>query len=81
MAINSVNKTVVGYSSPPEQARLHLEEQKMANESYNKIDETENFDELSVSEIKKKLSNMGVVTKLRKKEKLIDLLRNELKKS
>ena len=23
MAINSVNKTVVGYSSPPEQARLH----------------------------------------------------------
>ena len=27
-----------------------LEEQKMANESNNKIDETENFDELSVSE-------------------------------
>ena len=24
MAINSVNKTVVGYSSPPEQARLHM---------------------------------------------------------
>ena len=31
MAINSVSKTVVGYSSPPEQARLHRELEEMSD--------------------------------------------------
>ena len=59
-------------------AQRILEEQNIANEAYNKLDASENFDELSVCEIKKKLSNIGITTKLRKKEKLIDLLRNAL---
>ena len=42
MAINSVNKTVVGYSSPPEQARLHMAPNETVCESFvlHKIFET-----------------------------------------
>ena len=60
-----------------EMKRQQIERERREVNTYFR-EESDNFEHLTVQELKQKLSELGVKTKVRKKEKLIEMLKQHI---